>query len=220
MTDATALRNSLLRSFEDASAHSGDAPVGGTRIVVVGGGPTGVELSGYGANFLFHHQFVRDYPQLDPQTMQVSLIEHGERPLAGFHPRLSDYALRTLRSRGVDVRLGTDVVEVDRDGVTVSGERIAAATVVWAGGVDAPGWIKTSGLALDRGRVTSAPICDRRAWRTCSSSVTSPPYRPRQGSCGRSSRRSPSSPDATPGGRSAGCSPASHPSRSATSIRG
>ena len=156
VTDATWLRNRLLRSFETAAAHPGTAPAGATSIAVVGGGPTGVELSGYIANFLFHYQFEADYPQLDPAAMRVTLLERGDRLLPGFHPVLSTYALKTLRSRGVDVRLGTKVAEVDGDGVTLSGgQQIPAATVVWAGGVDAPPWVKTLGLAIEHGRVTT-----------------------------------------------------------------
>ena len=156
VTDATRLRNRLLRSFETAAARPGSADPGATSIAVVGGGPTGVELSGYIANFLFHYQFEADYPQLDPAAMRVTLLERGGRLLPGFHPALSAYALRTLRSRGVDVRLGTDVAEVDGDGVTISGgQRIPAATVVWAGGVDAPPWVKALGLAVRHGQVVT-----------------------------------------------------------------
>ena len=158
VNDARTLRNSLLRSFEHAATRPTRACKADTRIVVVGGGPTGVELSGYVANFLFHHQFAADYPQLDPRSMQVTLVEHGGRLLAGFHPRLSAYALRVLRARGVEVRLQTDVVEVDGDGVTMTGGgRLPAATVVWAGGVDAPVWVRQSGLAIDHGRITVGP---------------------------------------------------------------
>ena len=154
VTDANRLRNRLLHSFEVAAAHPEQTSPGGTSVAVVGGGPTGVELSGYVANFLFHHQFTADYPQLDPSSMRVTLIERGPRLLPGFHPHLSQYVLATLRSRGVDVRLATDVVEVNADGVTVSGgERIPAATVVWAGGVEAPGWTQGLGLALEQGRI-------------------------------------------------------------------
>jgi NADH:ubiquinone reductase (H+-translocating) len=154
VTDATRLRNRLLRSFETAAAYLGKAAPGDTSIAVVGGGPAGVELSGYIANFLFHYQFEADYPQLDPAAMRVTLLERGDRLLPGFHPALSGYALKTLRARGVDVRLGTNVAEVDSDGVTVSGgQRIPAATVVWAGGVDAPAWVKALGLPIQHGRV-------------------------------------------------------------------
>jgi len=156
VTDATRLRNRLLRSFEAAAAEPGKAVPGDTSIAVVGGGPTGVELSGYIANFLFRYQFEADYPQLDPAAMRVTLLERGDRLLPGFHSALSIYALKTLRSRGVDVRLGTEVTEVTTDGVTISGgQQIPAATVVWAGGVDVPPWVQALGLTIQDGRVTT-----------------------------------------------------------------
>jgi NADH:quinone reductase (non-electrogenic) len=115
-----------------------------------------VELSGYIASCLFRYQFEADYPQLDPADMRVTLLERGDRLLPGFQPALSTYALKTLGSRGVDVQLGIDVVEVDGDGVTISGgQRIPAATVVWAGGVDAPPWVKALGLAVRHSRVVT-----------------------------------------------------------------
>lgn len=152
--DAIRLRNGLLRSFERAAADPAKATVGDTSVVVVGGGPTGVELSGYVASLLFHEQFTADYPELDPTAMRVTLIERGSRLLPGFDLGLATYALDTLRARGVEVRLGTDVVEVDSDGVTISGGvRIPAATVIWAGGVDVAPWVKRLGLPLSHGRV-------------------------------------------------------------------
>lgn len=88
--------------------------------------------------------------------MRVTLLERGGRLLPGFHPALGAYALKTLRSQGVDVRLGTDVAEVDGAGGTIGGgQRIPAATVVWAGGVDAPPWVKPLGLALRHGQVVT-----------------------------------------------------------------
>ena len=80
--------------------------------------------------------------------------ETGDRLLPSFHHRLSNYAEELLRRRGVDVRLATTVQAVDQDGVVLeSGERIPAATVVWAGGVAAPAWLRESGLPLDHGRL-------------------------------------------------------------------
>ena len=153
VNDAIRLRNSLLRSFEVAAANP-TASSAYTSVAVIGGGTTGVELAGYIADFLLRRQFPRDYPQLDPAAMRVTLIERGPRLLPAFHPRLSSYTHKTLVSRGVDVRVATDVVEVDVDGVTVTGgERIPAATVVWAGGVEAPDWIRELGLEMRHGRV-------------------------------------------------------------------
>lgn len=154
VSDATRLRNSLLRSFEAAAGNPAVATAAATSIAVVGGGSTGVELSGYVANFLFHQQFAADYPQLDPGSMRVTLLEQGDRLLPGFHPTLSRYAHRLLRSRGVDVRLDTAVETINADGVTLDGgERVPAATVVYAAGVEASGWVQRLGLALSHGRL-------------------------------------------------------------------
>lgn len=132
VSDATRLRNRLLQSFEAAAADPAAATPAATSIVVVGGGSTGVELSGYVANFLFHEQFAADYPQLDPASMRVTLLEQGDRLLPGFHRKLSRYALRLLRSRGVDVRLDTAVETITGDGVVLrGGERIPAAGVLY-----------------------------------------------------------------------------------------
>jgi NADH:ubiquinone reductase (H+-translocating) len=154
VNDAARLRNSLLRSFEAAAADPAGSTAAATSIAVVGGGSTGVELSGYVANFLFHQQFAADYPQLDAARMRVTLLEQGDRLLAGFHPSLSRYALRLLRSRGVDVRLEAAVETITGDAVTLrGGERVPAATVVYAAGVEAPGWIRRLGPVLNRGRL-------------------------------------------------------------------
>lgn len=158
VNDAVRLRNGVLGSFERAAARPDRAVPGDTRIAVVGGGPTGVELSGYVANFLFRYQFVDDYPQLDPASMRVTLLERGDRLLPGFHRKLSEYAIEALRFRGVEVRLRTEVVQVDKEGVVLSGgERVPASTVVWAGGVEAPGWITGLGLSVRDGRVLVDP---------------------------------------------------------------
>jgi len=117
--------------------------------------------------------------------MRVTLLERGDRLLPGFQPALSTYVLTTLRSRGVDVQLGIDVVEVDGDGVTISGgQRIPAATVVWAGGA-----LTCACPAI--------PIPSRSA--TWPLSPHPPPV-----ACARSWPRSPSRPAVTPGARSGG----------------
>lgn len=157
-TDAARLRNSLLRSFESAARDPERSSISDTSIAVIGGGPTGVELSGYVADFLFHYQFSADYPQLDPAAMRVTLVERGDRLLPGYDSEMSRYALTRLRRRGVEVQLDADVVEVDSGGITTSGgDRIPASTVVWAGGVDAAEWVKDLGVALDHGRVVVEP---------------------------------------------------------------
>jgi NADH dehydrogenase len=157
VTDAARVRNAILGSFEAAAAHPERAGPAATRIAIVGGGASGVELAGYLSDVLFR-SFARDYPQIPRGRMCLTVIELAERLLPGFHPRLSRYAERELRRRGVEVRLHTRVERVDPDGVTLaSGERIAAATTVWAGGVTAPAWLAESGVPMRGKRVVIDP---------------------------------------------------------------
>ena len=156
VTDATRVRNSILRSFEDAAAHPARAGPEATTIAIVGGGASGVELAGYLSDILLR-SFVRDYPQIPRAHMRVTVVELGDELLPGFDRRLSRYAEAALRSRGVDVRLGTRVERVDAEGPMLEGgERIPASTTVWAGGVSAPAWLADAGVTVDRGRIVVA----------------------------------------------------------------
>lgn len=157
VTDAARVRNSILRSFETAAAHPDRAPAAATTIAMVGGGASGVELAGYLSDILFR-SLVMDYPQIPPERMRLIVLELGDRLLPGFDPRLSQYAEAQLRNRGVDVRLGAAVRSVDSEGLTLdNAERIPADTIVWAGGVSAPGWLADAGLPIERGRVVVDP---------------------------------------------------------------
>ncbi len=156
--DASRVRNSLLGWFETAAAQPARADGGATSVAIVGGGTTGVEVAGYLSDFLFRYSFRHDYPRLAPERLRVTLIEAGTQLLPGLHPKFGPYALRRLRRRGVDVRLGATVASVDGGGVTlVSGERIRARTVVWAGGIGPAPWIEKSSVALERGRIIVDP---------------------------------------------------------------
>ncbi len=156
--DAVRLRNTLLRSFEAAAANPQLVEAGATRVAIIGGGPTGVEVAGYLADFLFRYAFRHDYPHLPRDRMQVSVIEAGDRLLPGLHPKLGRYSLERLRQRGVDVCLSTPVSAVDAGGVTLAGgQRLAAATVVWAAGVGATGLVERAGLPLEHGRIIVGP---------------------------------------------------------------
>ena len=156
--DAARLRNALLRSFEAAAANPQLVEAGATRVAIIGGGPTGVEVAGYLADFLFRYAFRHDYPHLPRDRMQVSVIEAGDRLLPGLHPKLGRYSLERLRQRGVDVCLSTRVSTVDAGGVTLAGgQRLAAATVVWAAGVGATGLVERVGLPLEHGRIVVGP---------------------------------------------------------------
>lgn len=136
--DATRLRRNILYALE----HAETLPAGPARelqltFILVGGGPTGVEMAGAIAE-LCRHSVQSDFRHIMSDQARVVLLEAGERLLASFPPELSDCAHRALAGLGVEVRLGARVEEIDGDGVSLpGGERIAAATVIWAAGVQA-----------------------------------------------------------------------------------
>jgi NADH:quinone reductase (non-electrogenic) len=156
--DAVRLRNNLLSCFELAASHPELSDGGVTSVAIIGGGPTGVEVAGYMADFLFRYSFPHDYPDLPSDRIRMTLIEAGDGLLPGLHPKLSGYALSRLRRRGVDVRLDAKVADVDADGLTLAGgERVAASTVVWAGGVEVADWVSHLGLPVEGGRIVVEP---------------------------------------------------------------
>ena len=125
--------------------------------VIVGGGPTGVEMAGAVAE-LARHALARDFRIIDPRRAKIVLIEAGPRILAGFPEKLSDYAKTALERLGVTVITKEAVESIDATGVVVAGRRIDAGTVIWGAGIKASpaaGWL---GAALDRaGRVPLNP---------------------------------------------------------------
>jgi NADH dehydrogenase len=151
LQDATRLRNHVVRRFEAADADSGELDRGGLTFVVVGGGPTGVETAGALAE-LFAQVFRKDYPSLDVSRARVVLVEMQDHLLHPFKPSSRRHALETLRSRGVEVRLGAKVASVGPDSVTFAdGEVLPCQTLVWAAGVQANPLAATLGVAQDRG---------------------------------------------------------------------
>lgn len=156
--DATGIRRRILTAFEVAEMqHDTALRRRLLRFVIVGGGPTGVELAGTIAE-LAQHTLARDFRVIDPRSASVVLVEAGERVLSGFDPALSDYALRRLQRLGVDVRLGVAVSECDRGGVRIGEQRLDAATVIWAAGVAASPVASWLDAETDRaGRAVVAP---------------------------------------------------------------
>jgi len=135
--DATDIRRRILTAFERAETTDEDEERKRLlRFVIVGGGPTGVELAGTIAE-LAHHTLAADFRRIDPRSATITLIEAGPRLLSALDESLSTYALQSLQKLGVEVRLGSPVTHCDDAGVTVSGQRISAATVIWAAGVAA-----------------------------------------------------------------------------------
>ena len=151
--DATAIRSRLLQAFEQAESATDDADRSAwLTFVVVGAGPTGIELAGAIAE-LARHGMEHEYRSFDPAAARVILVQSGERVLPSFPPALSAAAERSVRALGVDVRLGARVRGVDAMGVVVGDERIAARTVLWAAGVaasPAAEWLGRRGDASGR----------------------------------------------------------------------
>ena len=152
--DATLIRRRILTAFEAAEMEDDVARRERLlRFVIVGGGPTGVELAGTMAE-LAHHTLVKDFRRIDPGAAKVILIEAGPRVLPAFRERQSAYAARALERLGVEVRVGTAVTECDERGVALGAQRIDAATVLWAAGVAASPVGQWLGTPTDRaGRV-------------------------------------------------------------------
>jgi NADH dehydrogenase len=126
--------------------------------VLVGGGPTGVELAGTLAE-IAHHSLKRDFRAIDPEATRVILVEGVDRVLPTYPEKLSAAARRQLEKLGVTVRTGSMVTAIDPHGVTLNGgERIPSRTVLWAAGVAASPLARTMGAPLDRaGRIQVAP---------------------------------------------------------------
>lgn len=134
---AGVLRSHILKRFEAAATDGSLVERGALTVVIVGAGPTGVEMAGALVE-LFDRVLGRDYPELDMRLARVVVVEAGDAVLPPFGERSQRYAERVLRRRGVDVRLGSTVSQVRADAVVLrSGEVIPTQTVVWAAGVRA-----------------------------------------------------------------------------------
>lgn len=156
------IRRRLLLAFEAAEASDDkEARRRLLTFLIVGAGPTGVELAGALAE-IARRALPRDFRSIDTKAARVVLVEARESVLPAFPRDCSVIALRALRSLGVDVRLNTRVVGVDQDGVDLESggvrERLACANVLWAAGVKASALAGDLGVELDRsGRVPVGP---------------------------------------------------------------
>lgn len=156
--DATAIRRRILTAFEHAeSAETPEARRRFLTFVVIGGGPTGVEMAGSIAE-LAHVALRHDFRTIDPREARILLVEASPRVLAAFPPVLSTAARGALERLHVEVRLGTPVSNCDEAGVTIGEEHVPAATIVWAAGVAASAAADWMGVEKDRvGRVLVGP---------------------------------------------------------------
>jgi len=152
--DATYLRRRILLAFERAENETDvDERRRLMTFVVVGGGPTGVEMAGAIAE-LAKRALASDFQSIDPQCASVVLIEGAQRLLTPFDPSLSRAAWRSLKELGVDVRLGAAVTDCSCEGVRVGDEFIPTRTTIWAAGVMASPAGRWLGAEIDRaGRV-------------------------------------------------------------------
>ena len=156
--DATAIRRRLLLAFEQAEA-SEDAEERRRLLtfLIVGGGPTGVELAGAIAE-LARFGLEKEFRRFDPASARIVLVQSAPRVLPTFDERLSAIAQRSLQRLGVEVLTGSRVEEIDALGVVVSGRRIDARTVLWAAGVTASPAARWLGAEADgAGRVKVGP---------------------------------------------------------------
>jgi NADH dehydrogenase len=158
LEDALEIRRLMLLAFEQAERESdGEAARQWLTFVVIGGGPTGVEMAGAFAE-IARHTLVRDFRRIDPRSARVILVEAGPRVLVAYGEDLSAKAKAQLEQLGVQVWTGAAVTGVDERGVDVGGDRIAARTVVWAAGVAASPLGAALGVPVDRaGRVRVGP---------------------------------------------------------------
>jgi NADH dehydrogenase len=149
--DATAMRRRILVAFERAEDSEDEAERRRLlTFVIVGGGPTGVELAGALAE-LAKAALARDFRHIDPTTARIVLVEAGPRLLASFPPGLSESAAHALHRLGVEVRLGVAVTLCDREGAVLGDERVESRTVIWAAGVAASRAAAWMGIKAGRG---------------------------------------------------------------------
>ncbi|HWL14086.1 MAG TPA: NAD(P)/FAD-dependent oxidoreductase [Opitutus sp.] len=159
LDDALLIRRKILLAFERAEMERDEQKrLELMTILVVGGGPTGVELAGTFAE-LARTVLVRDFDRIDPRRSRIILVEGGDRVLGTFPKDLSESAERQLRRLGVDVRKGVRVQAIREGEVELSdGEIVRAANIIWGAGVSASPLTRQLGVELDRaGRVKIEP---------------------------------------------------------------
>lgn len=158
LEDASAIRGRLLAAFEEAERTSDPERRAALQtFVIIGGGPTGVELAGTVAE-LARDTLAHDFRSIDPSASRVVLIEAGPRLLSVFPEDLSDYTRQALEKLGVEVLLGAPVTACSADGVVYGDSALSAKTIVWAAGVQASPAARWLGAESDRaGRVVVGP---------------------------------------------------------------
>lgn len=149
--EATAIRSQILRAFELAEMESDPEKVKELlTFVLVGAGPTGVEMSGAIAE-LAHKALAKDFRHIDTTSTRVILVEAAPRILATFPESLAKRAHKALNRLGVEIRTNSPVKQIDAEGVEIDGQRIRSKTIIWTAGVAASPAGKWLGVETDRG---------------------------------------------------------------------
>jgi NADH:ubiquinone reductase (H+-translocating) len=158
LADAVAIRNRILQAFEQAEAEEDPARHRDLlTFVLVGAGPTGVEMAGALA-VLVRNTLKSEFRRVRPESARIILLDMAPRVLGTFADQLSEATKKRLESLGVEVRLGHSVDQIDADGVVAGGERISSKTVIWTAGVSPSPAGKWLNVATDRaGRVRIEP---------------------------------------------------------------
>jgi NADH dehydrogenase len=151
MEDAVRLKTHVLERWNAADHDPSVIEDGALNVVIVGGGPTGVETAGAVAE-LYRGQFIKDYPDIPPEHAGVTLVEAGPELFSMFKPKLREYAAKALSDRTVELRTGVAVASVSPTRVTLkSGEELNAHTLVWGAGLQGNRLVQSLGIELQRG---------------------------------------------------------------------
>ena len=151
LPDAVRLKDHVLERWEAADRDPSLVDDGALNVVVVGGGPTGVETAGALAE-LYNGVFKKDYPDVAPGTAKVTLVEASPEIFSMFKPNIQEYAKEALTKRGVEVSTGEVVASVTPKRVMLkSGDEIPAHTLVWGAGLQGNELVQSLGVELERG---------------------------------------------------------------------
>jgi NADH dehydrogenase len=151
LPDAVRLKNHVLRSWEEADKRPELVQDGALNVVVVGGGPTGIETAGAMAE-LYNGVFTKDYPDVPHEQATIILVEAGPEIFPMFKQDIRDYTERALAKRGVDVMTGEVVESITPRRVTLkSGKELRAHTLVWGAGLQGNELVQSLGLELEKG---------------------------------------------------------------------
>jgi len=150
ISDALYIREKMLLSFEKAELLNDDKEIEKyLTFVIVGGGPTGVELAGAIAE-IAKRTMLKDFRNIDPSKTKILLVEASDRILPAFDSSLSDKAKKSLTKLGVNIFLNSKVTEINKDGVKINGKFIETYNVIWAAGNSIPSLIQSLNVEVDK----------------------------------------------------------------------